>query len=578
MDCSDLKQKRLFKKFFEKTGIQLIDEPIYPTKWEEENSERLAAEAQVRPSTAIPKLEKAIKEHPEIPSLKNYLYVAYMYAGKIEKGEAILEQTLKEHPNYTFGITSKVLKVNTKEEALQVGHLLKEPRDVRELEGYDNPIHISAFKNYQHAVARYEMLTGENDAAVQRLETLMDVGLDQEYLDLVARDLAMCRIQTMQERLQNKADKHIAVIAKQKVYLTEYTDRPPSLTHPELSIFYKQSTEELSKQQQKEIFDLPKVSLIADLENILEDSMKRWGDLGATTYEESTHEFMLHALYFLGALKAEGSLQKVLNLLRMDEDFTEYWFVDWIEDMFRPTLYALGEGQLDRLQAFVIEEDIKAYNKVLVCWVVSQVALHQPQRRVEVVQWFQTVFQTFLDNPDNEHLIDTTFLSFSVSEVIDFRGIELLPLIEQLFEKGWIEENIDGDLEKVTALLKEEPHPSDLDPLPENIHEYYSREYLQRKVEIPPSKGWDEAQGKLESKGEKLISKFWSEMFFDGLKKFGEDIEEEEVFLDWRDEDADSSRKYESVTTVVRKGPKVGRNDPCSCGSGKKYKKCCLRK
>ena len=27
--------------------------------------------------------------------------------------------------------------------------------------------------------------------------------------------------------------------------------------------------------------------------------------------------------------------------------------------------------------------------------------------------------------------------------------------------------------------------------------------------------------------------------------------------------------------TVVREGPKVGRNDPCPCGSGKKDKKCC---
>ncbi len=26
---------------------------------------------------------------------------------------------------------------------------------------------------------------------------------------------------------------------------------------------------------------------------------------------------------------------------------------------------------------------------------------------------------------------------------------------------------------------------------------------------------------------------------------------------------------------VVRKGEKVGRNDPCTCGSGKKFKKCC---
>ncbi len=31
-------------------------------------------------------------------------------------------------------------------------------------------------------------------------------------------------------------------------------------------------------------------------------------------------------------------------------------------------------------------------------------------------------------------------------------------------------------------------------------------------------------------------------------------------------------------TTVRRAGPKVGRNDPCPCGSGKKYKNCCMKK
>lgn len=31
----------------------------------------------------------------------------------------------------------------------------------------------------------------------------------------------------------------------------------------------------------------------------------------------------------------------------------------------------------------------------------------------------------------------------------------------------------------------------------------------------------------------------------------------------------------EKPQTVVREAPKVGRNDPCICGSGKKYKKCC---
>lgn len=34
-------------------------------------------------------------------------------------------------------------------------------------------------------------------------------------------------------------------------------------------------------------------------------------------------------------------------------------------------------------------------------------------------------------------------------------------------------------------------------------------------------------------------------------------------------------KEQKSSTTVVRTSTKVGRNDPCPCGSGKKYKKCC---
>jgi hypothetical protein len=30
----------------------------------------------------------------------------------------------------------------------------------------------------------------------------------------------------------------------------------------------------------------------------------------------------------------------------------------------------------------------------------------------------------------------------------------------------------------------------------------------------------------------------------------------------------------DAIRTVKREEPKVGRNDPCPCGSGKKYKKC----
>ncbi|MCR5735521.1 MAG: SEC-C domain-containing protein [Lachnospiraceae bacterium] len=34
-------------------------------------------------------------------------------------------------------------------------------------------------------------------------------------------------------------------------------------------------------------------------------------------------------------------------------------------------------------------------------------------------------------------------------------------------------------------------------------------------------------------------------------------------------------KEQKSSMTIVREGPKIGRNDPCPCGSGKKYKRCC---
>ena len=34
----------------------------------------------------------------------------------------------------------------------------------------------------------------------------------------------------------------------------------------------------------------------------------------------------------------------------------------------------------------------------------------------------------------------------------------------------------------------------------------------------------------------------------------------------------------EKLETIRNRGENVGRNDPCPCGSGKKYKQCCMKK
>ena len=42
--------------------------------------------------------------------------------------------------------------------------------------------------------------------------------------------------------------------------------------------------------------------------------------------------------------------------------------------------------------------------------------------------------------------------------------------------------------------------------------------------------------------------------------------------IPWKDADRDQQK-----TQASPRRAKVGRNDPCPCGSGKKYKKCCLQ-
>jgi hypothetical protein len=48
-----------------------------------------------------------------------------------------------------------------------------------------------------------------------------------------------------------------------------------------------------------------------------------------------------------------------------------------------------------------------------------------------------------------------------------------------------------------------------------------------------------------------------------------------QVVLEAFDAAAEGRRPGQRLGPVVREAPKVGRNEPCPCGSGKKFKKCC---
>ena len=61
------------------------------------------------------------------------------------------------------------------------------------------------------------------------------------------------------------------------------------------------------------------------------------------------------------------------------------------------------------------------------------------------------------------------------------------------------------------------------------------------------------------------------------------DVEDVEIELGVRPHLRDMNgflmmRHTQDHTTMVGTEPKIGRNDLCPCGSGKKHKKCCMKK
>jgi hypothetical protein len=70
----------------------------------------------------------------------------------------------------------------------------------------------------------------------------------------------------------------------------------------------------------------------------------------------------------------------------------------------------------------------------------------------------------------------------------------------------------------------------------------------------------------------KLVIDLYRNMLADGV-----DVDDEKEVKKWlkKHPEAVNGGEVRRVETVKRDAPKVGRNEPCPCGSGKKHKKCC---
>jgi len=146
-----------------------------------------------------------------------------------------------------------------------------------------------------------------------------------------------------------------------------------------------------------------------------------------------------------------------------------------------------------------------------------------------------------------------------VSGLCDLQATELLPLIRRHDDKGYIATSWIGDIDDIARIISEPPpefRTQALEKLPE-VYEGLRKSF--QFEDLPPGA---EAEAEVS-----LVRKDEDDWEDGGAWSSDPSLE--------NPENAVGPDPWSTPVPQRRVPEKIGRNEPCPCGSGKKYKKCC---
>jgi hypothetical protein len=188
----------------------------------------------------------------------------------------------------------------------------------------------------------------------------------------------------------------------------------------------------------------------------------------------------------------------------------------WLTENVASLLVAFGEDAYERIKEFTEDATLETFARSAGVTGLAVLAKKYPSHLNDAKEHIIKLLNTTSDN---------TFASLIVDDLASFHDLSVLPEIHRVFQEGKIEEFHITE-EDVELIIKGE-YDDDFKRHTEEPIKHFSRE----SIEYLHSLHYDKPK----------------ENYTKGDKK-------------------------------PPKEKKVGRNDPCPCGSGKKYKKCCMGK
>jgi uncharacterized protein YchJ len=263
-----------------------------------------------------------------------------------------------------------------------------------------------------------------------------------------------------------------------------------------------------------------------------------WDDDDPRWYRE------IHAGLLLIAFREPAALPIFTEIYR-DEEREVLW--EWFDTQLPAYGPLATQWAIDLLN----DDTATEYGRGVSTEILTAIALNHPDERERIVEALRAQLPP-LDEDGNLILPDVSpNWTWVASALASLRDTVSQPQIVALYEAGLMDEFVMGDLKAYLAHFKPDA--------PEPLAARYGRDVMQT-YEWLHRQAAQEAEQRAKAEQRRTEQRHAASQPAPSMPE------------------PSSYSPPAQPQTFVRSGPKVGRNDPCPCGSGRKYKHCCMKK
>lgn len=244
---------------------------------------------------------------------------------------------------------------------------------------------------------------------------------------------------------------------------------------------------------------------------------------------EDCYQLHFYALFLLGQFQDKESFGLIIELITLPREVLDYLIGDTITSGLKDILYNTYDGEIESLKKIIVDEYVDEFVRAAVLGVMTQLYL---DGAVETIEFKDFIKQNIYDGREYNYI----FNAFA-SVICKCHFVEMLPEIKFMLNNGLMDEMCLGKYDSCVDEM------------------FTYRDFDQQFCKTPMC----------------TISRLKTWAMFE---KDNDTIDSEEQRKNF--EKLMKSVMKNSRTVEVER--RVGRNDPCPCGSGKKYKFCCLNK